>query len=207
MSGRELVALLDGRAVGHVQQGRDGRLRFVYDEAWRDARGAYPLSLSMPLALREHPDAAIRPYLEGLLPDNPGVLARWGAQLHVSARNPFALLAHVGEDCPGAVQLVTAERAAELREGADPPVQWLAEADVEARLRELRTANATGRRASDAGYFSLPGAQPKTALLYEDGRWGVPSGRVPTTHILKPPSGDFDDSGASRTWPLAIRME
>jgi serine/threonine-protein kinase HipA len=24
------------------------------------------------------------------------------------------------------------------------------------------------------------------------GRWGVPSGRTPTTHILKPPTGDFD---------------
>jgi hypothetical protein len=32
---------------------------------------------------------------------------------------------------------------------------------------------------------------PKTALLFENGRWGVPSGRAPTTHILKPPSPHF----------------
>lgn len=43
----------------------------------------------------------------------------------------------------------------------------------------------------DAGQFSLAG-EPKTALLYENGRWGVPSGRMPTTHILKPPTGDYD---------------
>lgn len=43
------------------------------------------------------------------------------------------------------------------------------------------------------GYFSLSGAQPKLALLHAEGRWGIPSGRTPTTHILKPPLPDFDD--------------
>jgi serine/threonine-protein kinase HipA len=136
----ELVALLDGRVVGHVHQERAGRLRFVYDEAWRDTPGAYPLSLSMPLALREHPDAVVRPYLEGLLPGNDGVLARWGTQFHVSPRNPFALLAHVGENCPGAVQLAPPDRVAELQAGANPPIAWLTEPEVAARLRELRNA-------------------------------------------------------------------
>jgi serine/threonine-protein kinase HipA len=32
------------------------------------------------------------------------------------------------------------------------------------------------------------GAQPKTALFHDNRRWGIPSGRTPTTHILKPPS-------------------
>ena len=42
------------------------------------------------------------------------------------------------------------------------------------------------------GQFSLAGAQPKTAFLLQKGRWGVPPGRIPTTHILKPPTGQFD---------------
>ena len=42
------------------------------------------------------------------------------------------------------------------------------------------------------GQFSLAGAQPKTALLLQNGRWGIPSGQIPTTHILKPPTGHFD---------------
>jgi serine/threonine-protein kinase HipA len=29
-------------------------------------------------------------------------------------------------------------------------------------------------------------------LLLEGNRWGIPSGRLPTTHILKPPTGAFD---------------
>jgi len=59
-------------------------------------------------------------------------------------------------------------------------------------LRVLREDHAAWRLPRDTGQFSLAGAQPKTALLFESGRWGVPSGRIPTTHILKPPTGQFD---------------
>lgn len=31
-----LVALLGGRVVGHVEQNLQGKLRFTYDQAWRD---------------------------------------------------------------------------------------------------------------------------------------------------------------------------
>ena len=37
--------------------------------------------------------------------------------------------------------------------------------------------------------YDVAGAQAKTALLFRDGRWGVPSGSTPTTHILKLPLG------------------
>jgi serine/threonine-protein kinase HipA len=199
-----LVALLGGRVVGQVEQNLQGKLRFTYEQAWRDWPGAYPLSLSMPMGRREHEDEKIRPYLEGLLPDNDWILRRWGSQFHVSARNPFTLLAHVGEDCAGAVQFCHPDRVVELQANADPPVRWLAETEIAATLRELRTGNATGRVAADPGYFSLPGAQPKTALLYQDGRWGIPSGRTPTTHILKPPLGDLE--GFAENEHLCLRL-
>jgi len=31
-------------------------------------------------------------------------------------------------------------------------------------------------------------------------RWGVPSGRVPTTHILKPPPGEWDGQAENEHW-------
>jgi serine/threonine-protein kinase HipA len=71
-------------------------------------------------------------------------------------------------------------------------IDWLDEAGVAERLRALRADHSAWRLARDAGQFSLAGAQPKTALTCENGRWGVPSGRTPTTHILKPPTGGFD---------------
>ncbi|MCW6005228.1 HipA N-terminal domain-containing protein [Micromonospora sp. CPCC 205371] len=55
-----------GRRVGVIAEGGDGRLSLEYDEQWRVARDATPLSLSMPLVRRTHPDAVVRPFLWGV---------------------------------------------------------------------------------------------------------------------------------------------
>jgi serine/threonine-protein kinase HipA len=188
----ELVALLDGKEVGRVRRDARGRLAFVYEDAWRTAAGAYPLSLSMPLGAKQHGSKVIEAFLWGLLPDNEHVLSRWAAKFQVSARNAFALISHVGEDCAGAVQFVTPERLSAVRSGKEDRVEWLSESDIAKRLETLRVDHAAWRLPRDTGQFSLAGAQPKTALLLQNGRWGIPSGRLPTTHILKPPTGHFD---------------
>jgi serine/threonine-protein kinase HipA len=199
----ELVALLDGKEAGRVHHER-GRLYFVYDDAWRNAEDAYPLSLSMPLAAKEHGRGVIEAYLWGLLPDNAHVLDRWAAKFHVSARNAFALISHVGEDCAGAVQFVTPERLAAIHSGKEDEVEWLDEADVAKRLQALRADHAAWRLPRDTGQFSLAGAHPKTALLLQNGRWGVPAGRLPTTHILKPPTGQL--AGQAENEHLCLRL-
>jgi serine/threonine-protein kinase HipA len=188
----ELVALLGGKEVGRVQRDGRGGIKFFYADAWRTAADAYPLSLSMPLGAKEHGRAVTEAFLWGLLPDNEHVLARWAAKFQVSARNVFAIISHVGEDCAGAVQFVTPERLAAIRSDKDDTVEWLDEADIAKRLETLRKDHAAWRLPRDTGQFSLAGAQPKTALLLQNGRWGIPSGRLPTTHILKPPTGHFD---------------
>jgi serine/threonine-protein kinase HipA len=188
----ELIALLDGKDVGRIRRDARGRLSFIYDDAWRDDADAYPLSLSMPLGAKTHGHAVIEAFLWGLLPDSEPVLARWAAKFHVSARNVFALLAHVGEDCAGAVQFVTPDRLEALRDGKDDVIAWLSEPEIAERLATLRADHAAWRLPRDTGQFSLAGAQPKTALLFQKGRWGIPAGRLPTTHILKPPTGQFD---------------
>jgi serine/threonine-protein kinase HipA len=188
----ELVALLDGNEVGRVRNDARGRLTFVYDSVWRGKAGAYPLSLSMPLAAEAHGPAAVQAFLWGLLPDNERVLDRWAKKFQVSARSAFAFISHVGEDCAGAVQFVTPDRLEALKGGKDDQVEWLDEPAIAKRLQTLRKDPAAWRLPRDAGQFSLAGAQPKTALLLQNGRWGIPSGRIPTTHILKPPTGHFD---------------
>jgi serine/threonine-protein kinase HipA len=188
----ELVTLLGGKEVGRVHNDTRGRLTFIYDDQWRNDIEAYPLSLSMPIAAKEHGRAAVEVFLWGLLPDNEQVLARWAAKFQVSARNVFALISHVGEDCAGAVQFVTPERLEAIRSGKEDKVEWLDEAELAKRLRALREDHAAWRLPRDTGQFSLAGAQPKTALLLQNDRWGIPSGRIPTTHILKPPTGHFD---------------
>lgn len=56
------------------------------------------------------------------------------------------------------------------------------------RLIQLRADVSAVRRPGDPGKMSLPGAQAKTAFYWDrqTNRWGVPYGRTPTTHIIKP---------------------
>jgi serine/threonine-protein kinase HipA len=182
----ELLTLLGDDVIGVVRRDRNGRLTFVYDETWRRERDAVPLSLSMPLAGAEHGHAAVDAFLWGLLPDNERVLDAWAKQFHVSARSAFALLTHVGADCAGAVRFAQAHRAEDPAREGTGKVQWLGEKDIGDRLRALQKDVTAWRSPGDTGQFSLAGAQPKTALLFDGRRWGVPSGRIPTTHILKP---------------------
>jgi len=183
---KRLVVLLDSARLGEVVQESTGRLHLEYDEEWITSGPGIPLSLSMSLGARIHPHRAINPYMWGLLPDNEQILTRWAQRHQVSANSAFALLGAVGEDCPGAVQFVSPDRVETLTQAGD--IQWLDEAEIGRRIAELRTdVGAAGRVRVDTGQFSLGGAQPKTAFLLDGARWGVPSGRIPTTHILKPP--------------------
>lgn len=201
----ELIALLDGKEIGRVRRNkRTGKLSFIYEQGWRGSEDAYPLSLSMPLSGAEYGNFAIETFLWGLLPDNEHVIDRWAKKFQVSARNVFALLSNVGEDCAGAVQFVVAGRLEAVLSGAEDKVEWLDDAGVALRLKRLREDHAAWRLPTDSGQFSLAGAQPKTALLLEKGRWGVPSGRLPTTHILKPPTGHFDGHAENEHICLAI---
>lgn len=190
MTGR-LIAVANGRLLGEIARDTRGRISFAYDAVWREDDAAYPLSLSMPLTASGHGHDTIEPWLWGLLPDNENVLARWARRFQVSARSAFSLLSATGEDCPGAVQFARPERAGRLLASGPREVAWLTTANVEARLRTLGNDNSAWRLEEDVGQFSLAGAQSKTALLLEDGRWGIPRGATPTTHILKPPIPGF----------------
>ena len=204
-----LVAVVNGIRMGTVIHKGD-RLSFLYDTSWQDSDTAFPLSLSMPLTVREHGHRVVDAFLWGLLPDNDGLLERWGRRFQVSSRNPFRLLQHVGEDCAGAVQFIRTERVNEfVGTGTIPTVQWLSEEELDARIAAVIADAAATRMGDDTGQFSLAGAQPKTALFLdpETQRWGVPEGRTPTTHILKPATGAFDGQVENEHFCLRLAEE
>ena len=188
-----LMVMADGVRMGTVS--RDGkRLGFQYDSRWLESERRYPLSLSMPLVLKEHPHSVIEPFLLGLLPDNPRILEEWGRRFQVSPRNAFNIISHVGEDCAGAVQFLRDEREHQQATGPQPSrVNWIDDQELSRRLTLLLENHGSTRLAGDSGQFSLAGAQPKLALHRHpvSGAWGVPEGSTPTTHILKPATGEF----------------
>jgi serine/threonine-protein kinase HipA len=190
-----LVVCLNGVIAGHVESaGR--RLSFQYADGWLTSDGAYPLSASMMLQPEPYVGATVANFLWGLLPDNPRLLESWGRQFQVSPNNVLGLLAHVGEDCAGAIQFATEEKLDSIlaKARARPQVDWLTQAELERRIRTLAQDGSAIRIDATEGQFSLPGAQPKTALHYDAARrrWGVPRGRTPTTHIFKPVTNGLD---------------
>src|ERR1700728_1295784 len=165
-----LVALGDTIA-GTLERLGGGKLRFEYRQEHRELRGATPLSLSMPIQVRSHSDHAVTPWLWGLLPDNDAVLARWARQFHVSASSPFSLLAtQIGEDCAGAIRIAPPGQIDRVLRHRGR-ITWLTDDEVAQRLRDLRQDSTMWLGRSFTGQFSLAGAQAKTALVCQDGRW------------------------------------
>jgi serine/threonine-protein kinase HipA len=190
----ELLILIEGTLAGRVHADKNGRLSLAYEDAWRKSPQSYSLSVSMPLADVTYPQKSVWPYLWNLLPENPNVLQRWAQQYHTSAGNPFKLLTHVGADVPGAAQFIPPERLAEIQSEQRPTIEWISSDELRERLGQLRDDISAVRRPGDIGKMSLPGVQAKTAFYWEPqvNRWGVPGGRTPTTHIIKPCIPGFD---------------
>ena len=186
--------------VGVVTQRPNGNFRFEYNTAYAATPTSIPLSFSLPLAKRTHGTRAIANWMWGLLPDNEVTLNRWAQRYRASARNPFALLAAMGEDCPGAVQLAPPG----IDFAALGSLQWISADNLNERISALLQDPGAGRLANDTGQFSLAGAQSKTALYKVGKRWGVPRGQTPTTHILKPEGPRFAGLAANEHFCLEL---
>ncbi len=185
-----LVVWMNGERVGVWTQPRSGAPSFHYDPAWADSPAGRVLSLSLPFtpANTPHSGAIVTNFFDNLLPDSEGIRARLQNRYATDSAGAFDLLAAVGRDCVGAVQL--------LPEGEAPTgfdrieAEPLDEAGVERIIgATLSGGRALGQAAEDDFRFSLAGTQEKTALLFHRGRWCRPRGATPTTHILKLPLG------------------
>ncbi len=204
-----LAVFLEGRHIGLLERNRSGTLALTYRDEYSRGEGSTPLSLSMPPQMARHSGAVVHNWLSNLLPDNGQVLDRWAAQFRVSANSPFALLHHVGRDVAGAVQFIPESLVAEYEQGgnAGGEIEWLTNDGLRERLDRLRVDPAAWTPAHAAGQFSLAGAQPKIALRREGHRWGLPSGREPTTHILKPYAGGLPQQALNEHLSLALARE
>ena len=192
MGRRSKTSVLDirmnGELVGHWLISPRGEHELRYAESWFARDAVRPLSLSLPLRPSGHPyrGEPVRAFFDNLLPDNDEIRRRMQTRFGTRSIDAFDLLAEVGRDCAGAVQLLPAGATAPdpRRIEAVP----LSDAQIEQSLAGVLAAP-MGQRDEDDFRISLAGAQEKTAFLYHQGRWKKPVGATPTTHIFKLPIG------------------
>ncbi len=198
---RRLALWMNGERVGDWSINAAGQHIVQYAESWRNSRLGRPLSLSLPLQATPHRGDRVRWYFENLLPDNPQILEHLANRFRLRSTEAFALLAEIGRDCVGALQIVPEdEEAISVREIRGMPLTL---EQVAERLRAVPLARAWG--AEEPGMalrVSIAGAQEKTALLWWDGQWQIPLGTTPTTHILKLPLGRIGVYGLDLRLPL-----
>lgn len=186
---KKLNVWMNGIPVGYWEITRQGeRLRYFDD--WLTDEQARPLSLSLPFLPGNAPyqGQIVTDYFDNLLPDNDTIRRRLAMRHQTGGIDPFQLLAKLGRDCVGAIQLLPEdETPADVYEIRG---EVLNTARIAQRLRNTTSAQALGQPDHDEDLMlSIAGAQEKTALLRHKGQWCRPHGSTPTTHIFKLPLG------------------
>lgn len=188
---QSLALWANGEYVGRWTITARGDMELQYDPGWVSSPRGRPISLSLPFNLNNQPLKGdhVAHYFEGLLPDSDAIRKRVAARFKTGSTDAFDLLAAIGRDCVGALQLLPdGEQPAGL-DHIDGVV--VDEEAIERHLLEVVTPDrfAGAKDPDDDFRISLAGAQEKDAFLWWDGKWMKPRGATPTTHIFKLPLG------------------
>lgn len=190
-SSQPLAVWTNGELVGRWTPTTRRPMELRYEDSWLTSRTARPLSLSLPLPLVGNAPLRgerIEHFFDNLLPDSGAIRRRLAQRYCSGSEDTFDLLAALGRDCVGAVQLIP---------GDEPPTGFdriegevLNDEAVAALLRATVSNGPFAHQEQDRDFrISIAGAQEKTALLRHGEKWLRPLGATPTTHIIKLPMG------------------
>lgn len=144
-----------------------------------------PISLSLSTTTEAFTPAETRPFFEALLPEG-GVREQIATTLKLAASDSYGLLAELGRDCAGALQIIEHRHLSD-----DPTVRWLEPEALDELIHELPRRPLGIAPGDQRARLSLAGAQRKAVLVRDqDGRFGMPLDGMPSTHILKPQPAD-----------------
>lgn len=198
-----LGAWMNGEFVGRWTVSGRGEHAFEYDATWITSPYGRSISLSMPLnrAGHRYTGAVVKNYFDNLLPDNDRIRARLQQRFSTASQSTFDLLAEIGRDCVGALQLLPdSELPGDIQQIDGEP---LSDDEIEQILINTPIYGQHQSVNDEDFRISIAGAQEKTALLLHNGKWFKPRGTTPTTHILKLPIGRHGDHGIDLTMSVA----
>lgn len=176
----------NGLFVGHWTPPGRSPTQLRYDEAWVASPQGRPLSLSLPFlhGSEPHRGERVHNFFDNLLPESEAIRWRMAQRYAAGSEDTFDLLAAIGRDCVGALQLLPDGQVPEGYDRIEGTA--LSDEEVARLLRGIVAPAAPGAHDADDGWrISIAGAQEKTALLRHRNRWMRPHGATPTTHIVK----------------------
>ena len=191
LKSRTLKVLMNGDLVGEWNLTTIGSHEFVYTASWLSSPLSRPVSLSMPLREQKYSGDVVHSFFDNLLPDNDVIRRRIRDRFSTGSIEAFHLLAEIGRDCVGAIQLMP--DGVDMVDVRTITAETLSDDDIERLIAREVTSDSFGKTMDGLEEFriSLAGAQEKTALLWHDGQWKRPRGATPTTHIFKLPLGQM----------------
>ena len=113
MAFADLDVWMNGQRVGVWFWTRTSTPGFRYDDRWQRSPDARSLSVSLPMPAGggDVMGAAVEHYFDNLLPDSSRIRERLRRRFGCSSTRAADLLAAIGRDCVGALQLVPAGNA------------------------------------------------------------------------------------------------
>jgi serine/threonine-protein kinase HipA len=193
--GKTLIVYMNGERAA-TWSVRRATHELAYEPEWVRATRGRPLSLSLPFlpGNQVHRGDAVRSFFENLLPDRPEVRNRLRDRFHTESAAAFDLLAEIGRDCVGAIQLLPpTNEPPTVRKIEGVP---LSSDEITRHLEVVRGLRLPGFDPDDFR-ISLAGAQEKTAFLWHREAWHKPIGATPSTHIVKLPLGGIGGLGST----------
>ena len=191
MKPQKLIVAMNGIEVGTLFRDGRGAMSFQYLVSWLNRPGARAISLSLPLTSKKQESTAVYNFFNNLLPDSDIIITRMQQRFQIATSHPFDLLAVIGRDCVGAIQLYP----------EDIHLSPIDEVHAEPLDENMIAKLLAGYRTSPLGMdkthdfrISIAGAQEKTALLWYQGKWQRPLGSTPTSHIFKLPIGMIEQN-------------
>lgn len=203
---RKLEVRLYGKTIGHIAETRKGG-RFAYTpEAVRQYQGMPLLSVSLPVKARPFGESKTQNWFEGLLPEGER-RDRACRQLGVNRYDWIGLLAEIGWECAGAVQIFPEGGKVACLASYEP----LALGDLAMKL--LDVAKRSPAPEGKAFRMSLGGFQDKLCVAMS--RLGdasfivpdeiaIPIGEAPSSHILKPEPREYPGLAESEAWAMSV---
>ena len=179
---RLLDVYIGSTQVGTYSQLGDGSTTFRYQNLWLNSENNFPISHSIPLSNRTWSGLIVENFFSGLLPDEREIRETIAAREQTSSANVFDLLSAIGRDCVGSLQFLPSGKKLEK-----PSMQFAPISDDEiAQKLETLGIIPLGNDSGNDFRISIAGVQKKTAFLKVDGKWCIPIGSTPTSHIFKP---------------------